>query len=893
MIAKGAPPGSSCAVRLGGGVALQLLERDHDLAVLAAALDDASAGRGRVALIGGEAGIGKTAFVEHFIATCGRGARLLKGNCDALMTPTPLGPLHDIGRQARGKLLAQLDGAAPRAALFSTLLDQLRGPQPTLIVIEDLHWADDATLDLVRFLGRRIAPARALLVVTYRDDEIGARRALRLLLGDLATSAATVRIDLMRLTVDAVRLMIAGRPLEAAALHRQTAGNPFFVTEVLASAAPGIPRTVRDAVLARMARLGRAGRDLLQAAAVIGSPVEQGMLERVLGGRTDGLADCIAAGMLEPAGNDVAFRHELAREAVLQDIDPGRRRQLNRLALDALRGARIRPSDLARLVQYAEGAGDDAAVREYGLAAARAAAALGAHREAAAHYGRVLKVADDEPPAQRAALFAAYAEECAIIDQLPQAADAYRQAIGLWHDLRETLKEAEALAAFASQLVRGGQNAAADEAGRRAVEMLEAMPPTRQLASAYRIQAHLRMLDRDSAEAVRLGRKAIRLATRFADDAVIAAAENVVGSALLVTGDDRGRAHLDRSLALARQAGLDGLVGLAYTNLGSSYGEQYRFTEAERELTAGMAFTAERDLDYMNHYMASWLALTRLYQGRWSEASDIAAGLVARPDLSAISRIMALVALGRVRTRRGDPGAAAVLDEALDLAAQTHTLQRLAPVHAARAEAAWLARDGAGCAAEARAVYDLAIRHRHRWHAGELAFWRRLGGEAIAPPRWSAEPFHAQAQGDWQRSAAAWEHLGCPYEQARALAEGDPPAQIAALEIFDRLGAGPAAALLRQKMRGAGVRRIPRGPRASTRLNPFGLTARELQILACLARGLSNGRIGAELHVSPKTVDHHVSAVLAKLGAGSRLEAGRIARERQLLAQDREASVAK
>lgn len=194
-----------------------------------------------------------------------------------------------------------------------------------------------------------------------------------------------------------------------------------------------------------------------------------------------------------------------------------------------------------------------------------------------------------------------------------------------------------------------------------------------------------------------------------------------------------------------------------------------------------------------------------------------------------------------------------------------------------------LAGDPGRARAEAMAVHELAVRHRHAWHVGELTFWRRQSGETIAVPRWAAQPFQQQIKGEWQGAAVVWEGLGCPYEQARALADGDAPAQLAALEIFDRLGAVPAAAALRQRMRGEGTRRIPRGPRATTRQNLFGLTQREMQILGCVADGLSNGGIGARLHISPKTVDHHVSSVLGKLGAASRGEAARIAGERRLL----------
>ncbi|CAN7516731.1 AAA family ATPase [Bosea sp. LjRoot90] len=873
---------------------MELLEREADLKALAAARDEAIAGQGRIALISGEAGIGKTSLVDRFLATGGHAMRILKGNCDALFTPSPLGPLYDIAPHLGGRLLAQLESETPRAALFSNVLEQIRDPaQPTLLFIEDIHWADEATLDLIRFLTRRIAQTSILVIVTYRDDEIGAQHPLQILLGELASSRATIRIELTRLTVDAVRVLAADQPLDPAVLHRLTSGNPFFITEVLANAGRGIPKTVRDAVLARAAKLSTAGRHVLEAAAVIGSRIEYSLLSEVLGGAAEGLADCIKHGMIEAAGQGVAFRHELVRDAILTDLDPSRRRDLNRLALDGLKAFGVGRGDLALLAHFAEGAGDTKAILEFGPAAARAAAAAGAHRAAAAQYLRVLDFAGAQAPAERAQLFEAYAKECAIVDELAEASRAHRKAVECWRQAGNCLREGKNLAALALPLVRSGQNAAAEDASRHAIEVLETQPQTRELAAAYQVQAHLRMLNRECLVAMRWGRKAIELASHFHDNATIAAAENTVGSAMLVVGDERGRPYLDRSLAIARQAGLEDLIGHAYTNLGACYGEQHQFSEAERHLVEGMAYAADRDLDRASHYMGSWLAITRLYQGRWNEACDIATSLVERPNIAAISRIVALVALGRLRARRGDPGATAALDEALDLALQTNTLQRLAPVHAARAEAAWLAGELENVKAEATAVYDLATRSRHNWYAGELAFWRWRAGDPVAAPGWGAPPFILQIEGDWQGAAEAWRYLGCPYEEARALTDGDAPAQLAALEIFDRLGAAPAAAMLRQRMRGKGMLRIPRGQRASTRQNPFALTMREMEILGCLADGLSNGRIGTQLHISPKTVDHHVSSVLGKLGACTRGEAARIAGEQNVLAQNRERSAAK
>jgi DNA-binding CsgD family transcriptional regulator/tetratricopeptide (TPR) repeat protein len=868
-----------------------LLERDLDLARLAAALAAASAGQGCVALISGEAGIGKTSFVEHFVAAQARAALVLKGNCDALFTPSPLGPLHDIARQFGGeRLRSLLEGGSGQAALFSTFLDLLQSStKPVVLLIEDIHWADEATLDLIRYLSRRVASLRVLLIATHRDDEIGHLHPLQRLLGNVAGSKALHRIELARLSVDAVRKLAVGGVSDAEALHRRTGGNPFFVSEIVAVSGRGIPATVRDAVLARATQLEAPGRSLLELIAVIGTRIEHRMLEQVVARTSDGLAGCISLGMLQPENDGVGFRHELVRDAILEAIEPLQRRKLYRTALQAaVKLLRAGRSDLARIAHYAEGAGDAAAVIRYGVMAAQAAASLGAHRQAAAQYQRVLSFAGRRPSTERASFLQSYADECATIDNLGEAINAYQEAIELWREVRDRRKEGETLAALAWPLVRSGQNAAAEEASDLAISVLKSSASTRQLAAAYRAKAHLRMLDRDRSAAVKWGRKAIALATQFQDHAVVAGGEMVVGSALLVAGDDHGRSHLSRCLELARENGFDPLVALAYLNIGSSYGEQYRFADAENALNAGIAFARSRDLDHDCHYMCAWLALTRLYQGRWAEAADLAAAVIAEPNLAAVSKIMALVALGRVRARRGDPGAAQTLDEALALASRTGTLQRLAPVHAARAELAWLAADHQRVAAEAHAAYDLALRHRHRWHVGEFTYWRRLSHDRVLVPKWAAQPFILQIEGNWKRAAAEWRRLGCPYEEARALAEGDLAAQRLALEIFDMLGAAPAARFLRRSMRAAGVSRVPRGRRATTRNNPFGLTNREFETLGAITRGLSNRGIAGELGISAKTVDHHVSAVLAKLGATSRAEAAKMARGQGLLAQDGE-----
>ncbi len=876
---------------------MQLLERECDLATLEAVFATASAGQGCVALVGGEAGIGKSCFVEHFVAAhADRTARVLKGNCDGLFASSALAPLYDMARQSRHERLGeQFQNGAGQMALFSTFLDLLQSSsKPVVVVIEDAHWADEATLSLISYLSRRIGLLPVLLIVTYRDDEIGARHPLKRLLGSLVGSKSVHRIELQRLSIDAIRRLATGKVSDVEGLHRQTAGNPFFVSEIVAAPGRGIPATVRDAVLARAAQLKSRSRRLLEFAAVIGSRIDLSMLEEASASASVGLADCISIGMLQEEGDGVIFRHELVREAILEAIDPLRRRKLYRTVLPiAVKLLGTGRNALARIAHYAEEGGDGGAVLKYGVMASEAAVSLSAHRQAAAQYQRVLRFADGQPPGERARLLLSYAEQCAIIDNLDEAIDAYQRTIELQRHLQDHVKQGETLSALAWCLVRNGQNALAEHASDQAVQVLESLAPGKQLASAYRVKAHLCMLDRHRGAAIKWGRKAIALATRFDDHAIVAGGEMAVGTAMLVAGDDRGRSHLDRCLQLARENGLNSLTALAHLNIGSSYGEQYRLFDADRELTEGIAFARSRDLDHARHYMQAWLALTRLYRGRWSEAADLATEVIAEPNLAAISRIMALVALGRVRARRGDPGAAQVLDEALELAARTETLQRLAPVRAARAEFAWLNGDGERAASEARAAYDLALRQRHSWHVAEFSYWRSLSHDRVVVPKWAARPFTLQMAGSWQRAASEWHCLGCPYEAARALAEGDLTGQMRALEAFDALGAAPAAQLLRRNMRAAGVHCIPRGRRTSTRENPFGLTAREFETLEEMAKGLSNRIIAAKLGISAKTVDHHVSAVLAKLGAKSRREAAVIAQQRLQAVQHREGEGAK
>ena len=865
---------------------MELLERTPQLATLSEALAESSAGLGRVVLVSGESGIGKTSLVEQFTSVHRASVRVLWGVCDSLFTPRPLGPLHDMAEQMQGEIPELLASDSNRARLFSTVLGEFKR-QPTIAVFEDVHWADEATLDLLRYLGRRIAQTSTLLVVTYRDDELGTRHPLLTVLGDIGNTPATRRVPLSPLSKNAVRWMIQDRKVDPAALYLQTGGNPFYVAEVLASKSPGdpgvtpagIPASIRDAVLARTARLSLSGQAVLEVAATIGMRVEPWLLEQAAGSEAEAVEESISAGILLPSGDALAFRHELTRQTILEVISPQRKPILHRLVLDALKSSPLASKDLARLAHHAEASGDYQSVLDYAPAAARQAAAAGAHREAAALYALILRYSERLSPADHASTLQDYARECNVTAMQSEAIAAQREAATVWEKLNQPARQAETLSALAIMLRNHGENEAAEQTNQTAVEMMQALPTSAELGIAYRVQATLSLSRRDYRAAIDWGERAIEMSDAFDDQNNLAMAHVSVGSAWLFIDYERGKEYLDRRLQVARESGQERHIANLYAYITSSSVELYRFQEAERYLEEGIAFTSERGLEIFTRYMLAFQELMYIYLGRWDEAGDVSARLLKAPTNPVISAITALTAAGRLRSRIGDPGGEAVLAEALRMAEQTGTLQYLGFVRTARAEAAWLAGDRDRTLEEAHAAYELAVSKRHPWFAGELAYWRWKAGEAVQLAEWMARPYALQIEGEWRKAATEWAQMRCPYEQARALSEGDIEAQAAALNIFERLGANPAADETRQTLRSSGETVVPRLPRSSTLQNPFRLTDRQLETLVLLINGLSNAQIAARLHISTKTAGHHVSAILTKLEVDSREAAADLARQ--------------
>lgn len=845
-----------------------LLERQTALAKLQSALSAALTGQGRCVLVAGEAGIGKTSLVDVFAVARPSHVRLLWGACEPLLSPRPYGPIYDFAIDSPG-LQAALANTGNVEGLQRAFIDALR--EPAVMVIEDLHWADEATLSLLRWVGPQLATLPVCALVTLRDDALPTDPALAALLDHFTRWAASERLTLAPLTEPAVRELIGGRSLDSAALHRQTAGNPFYVIEALAAPEGSLPRSIRDAVLARVTRLSVTGRAALDAAAILGSRFEPWLLAAVAGPGSESIAELTAAGVLAAQGEGLAFRHDLARQAVLDAIPLPRALSLHRSALTALASRREGQGDSTRLAHHAVGAADPDAIWQYAQLAGRTAAWARAHQAAVAWFERALEHAGGRTPREVAALLDDFAQECDTVDRRIDAVAARERSAALWEACDEPARLGETLARLAVLYQLVGRMPDAMATNTRALTALEPLGPSETLISIYNAQAWL-YLGSDASEAgSAIANRALAMAEALGSTSDLARLTEIAGLCELYRDHARGIALLDRSLALALAHDQMTRAGNTYANLGSIFVDFHDFERAAAMQAAGLAFARQHELGSVYAFMEGWQAVLEVHIGAWAAADRTLANALQRPAPSP-ARGSALLALGRLRTRRGQGEAVEPLRESLEILQRQGFRQREGLIRAALAEAAWEAGDAAQALAEAHAGLTRALHDRQPWYVGELGYWAHRAGQAIALPDWAARPYRMQIAGDWRAAAELWREMGCPYEQARALADGDRAAQIAALKIFERLGASRAAQALRERLGELDPGSTPTAPPIA------GLTARQSVVAEFVLAGLTNAEIAARLNLSVKTVDHHVSAILARLDVATRDEAARMIR---------------
>jgi DNA-binding CsgD family transcriptional regulator/tetratricopeptide (TPR) repeat protein len=838
---------------------MQLLERDEPLAALHQAYASATAASGRVVLVTGEPGIGKTSLVERFGREIGDGAHVLTGTCDDLSIARPLGPLADLIGEVSAPLDAAIASTASPQTLHPLLLAELDiRSRPTVLVLEDVHWADDATLDAITFLTRRISTLPAVLVLTLRVGEAPPEHPVHAALASVRPADA-VFVELAPLSEAAVR-RLAGRHAER--VYAETRGNPFYVAELLAFRdRDGVPPSVVTAVAGRASRLEPDARRLVELVAAVPRRVATSVLDAAFPGWTAAAAEPERRHLLEIGPRHVRFRHELVRHAVEAGIPASTRRSIHADILAVLLAAEGDPADI---VHHAERAGAEEVVAAHVLVAARRAASAGANREAYAHYHRALDFLDGLPREEQGLVLEELAEAAYLLNRLEDAIAAAERAVQISRDLGDREAVGRCIRVLSTLHWHAGHSVTARIRAAEAVETLEALGESSELACAYAGLAQLAMVGADTDAAIEWGNRALDLATRLGHDDTRAHTLVTLATVELQSDPDNIQPLLE-ARRLAEEAGSRRDAARAIANLGNVLLTWGRPREAWPVIEAAVEYAEEHEIHNLRAYASANLAWLHARAGAWEEAERLAAR-EARSGPS-VSRIVAETVLAELAVRRGDDDADARLGDLLGYISPHGDVQRVHPIVELAAERSLTV----GTAPPTDRLRGLLARGvTSDRMALRIAATAALVGEPCPPRPSAASPYSHLACGDWRAAADAFDDAGWPYDRALMLSLlDDEEALLEALATARRLGAEPLAERVTRRLRDLGAR-VPRGPYASARGNPAGLTARQLQVLRLVVAGRTNVEIADELVVSPRTAEHHVAAVLAKLGAASR-----------------------
>jgi DNA-binding CsgD family transcriptional regulator len=865
-----------------------LVERDHEVAVLRTALERLTGRAGRVLTITGEAGAGKSSVVRRAVADCNV-VRVFVGHCDPLATPRPLGPVRDVFAEV-APTADILGRAAPHPAeVGAELLREVSG-KPTAIVVEDAQWIDEASVEVLRFLARRIEALPAVLLLTCRDGEVGSGHPLRPLLGDLARLEHASTMALSPLSIDGVSALLVDTDLDAGSVLRVTGGNPFFVSEIARHPGEVLPPTARDAVLASVNSLADDDISVIQLIACAPDGLDDRLLPE-LGVDIPTLRRLDATDLLVRGRRRLAFRHELARLAIESSVPVGALRAVHARLLDVMERAGV--GEMAVLTHHAAAAGDRGRATSYAMSAAEQAARTGAHREAVAFLRLALDESDGRS-SERAELLRRLSLEQYMMSDLTAAIQSIEEAIALLRDADEPLELSAAHDRRALIEYYAAHRRLAEHHAWRATELAVAgrppdpggggaggpavVPSMLAYGASCATRAYLAYRRHDFRTAADLEADAVAVAGPVGDHMIRIQCGILAAAAEAVTGEPTARGRVLELVDEARSRALDELASAGYSNVAAIDIEHRRLRDAEEILDRSLPFTVEREIPICNDWQTAMRSRLRFTRGHWAASLEDARAVLDR-DGAPLAQLWPNLVVGLLALRHGQPGPE--LETAWSLAGQLD--EPLARLHvlAALAERAWLTGNIDERLATAGASHrELRDVPGLEWAMGDLTLWLQRLGLPVDPIIPVATPYRLVLDGRTEEAADWLLAASAPFDASMVrLAGADVAGQIAAIEVLDRLGATATADRARAELRRAGVSAVPARPRASTRMNPAGLTNRQLDVARLMAQGLTNAELATRLYISSKTADHHVSAVLMKLGIGSRRDVRRHAAE--------------
>lgn len=845
------------------------------MATLKARFNNAAAGEGHCIFINGEAGIGKTSLVKAFCKHHKNDSTIYKGMCDALFTPRPLAPFYDIALQVSNNAgWLKNESITDRPLLFANFFRELNTRQgPVIIVFEDIHWADEATIDFIKFFARRISQTSCLFLLTSRNDEIHNNHPLKHLPGQLSPDTFT-RLQLTPFSREAVEKMAAEKGYKGEDVYSISGGNPFYVNEILASYSPGIPDNIKDSILSVYNSQQNNTKHIWQIISIVPAGLEIGYLKKLIPGYTEDLEQSLEAAIIILNNNTLLFKHELYRRTIEASISPLNMIALNKKILDLLLEDFEQTRQTQRIIHHAKNANENDIIVRYAPLGAKQAATAGAHIEAAKLYLTAIEYYKGNDANLLIQLYERYAYECYLTNQIKEAIVYTKYALKLWEDKNDIEKVGSSLRFLSRLSWFEGDRKNADYYGYQAIETLDAQPSSKAKAMAYSNMSQLKMLSNEAAECRHWGEKAITIGKELNDEEVLSHAYNNVGTTEVINGDEaKGMILLGQSLSIALKNSYQEHAARAYTNIGDNNLVTKHYAQARKYLDEGIKYCEELDLDSWSSYMLGCKARLLLETGQWDDAVKIAQRLISNERQANIIKIGALAIIATVDIRKGTGNVLAALQQANELAFASKELQRIIIVLAAFLEYEWITGKKFVPEADIATATALMPKTGNLYVNSQFTFWLYKARHQQPTLVNIYEAYDVSTAAKAIKAANLWEEKGCAYMQGLALFEGSVDDKKKAIAIIQATGATATVVSMKGDMRAAGIKSIPRGARQTTQANAAQLTERELGVLQLLHKGMQNKEIAATLFISPKTVDHHISNILFKLDATTRAKA--------------------